>query len=305
MGPLILIFLGTVFLLQNTGVLPSTFWLSLWRLWPLILILAGVELMFAHRLPWFGLAVFGAVILAAGAFAIRSPQPMMPPQAPHAPQPPLVNRTVATELNGANQAQVNIRYGAGRLQVDPLPDADASRLALMSFDGPDGTGPVPRYTVGRTGLAQLTYDLDNGDHRFPFGGDARNNSVHIQLNPHVPLTSLSIQTGATDAHLDLGQLQLRSLDLSLGAATAWVGLPSVIDGTSTVHVSGGAATLTLQVPEGVAASIRHRGGLTTLNVNTTRFPQVSEGMYRSPDYDSAARRLDISLETGLTTIQVS
>ena len=56
MGPLILIFLGAVFLLQNTGYLPANFWLNLWKLWPLVLVLIGIELLLSHRVPWFALA---------------------------------------------------------------------------------------------------------------------------------------------------------------------------------------------------------------------------------------------------------
>src|SRR4030081_150733 len=51
-GPLILIFLGGVFLLQNTGYLPPNFWFNLWRLWPVILVLVGIELLLANRVPW-------------------------------------------------------------------------------------------------------------------------------------------------------------------------------------------------------------------------------------------------------------
>jgi hypothetical protein len=32
---------------------------------------------------------------------------------------------------------------------------------------------------------------------------------------------------------------------------------------------------------------------------------VGEGVYRSADYDSAPNKVDITLETGVTTIQVS
>jgi hypothetical protein len=70
-------------------------------------------------------------------------------------------------------------------------------------------------------------------------------------------------------------------------------------------MSGGAATFSIEVPEGAVAQIRHRGGLSTLNVDINRFPQVSEGLYQSPGYDSASDRLDVSIETGIATIQVS
>src|SRR4030067_2327852 len=42
-GPVILIFLGTIFLLNNFGILPWDIWTSIWKFWPVVLILIGVE----------------------------------------------------------------------------------------------------------------------------------------------------------------------------------------------------------------------------------------------------------------------
>ena len=74
---------------------------------------------------------------------------------------------------------------------------------------------------------------------------------------------------------------------------------------TTAHISGGASTITLEIPQGVAARIQQRGGLNTLNVDQGRFPQQQEGVYRSTDYDTAQNKLDVTLETGVTTIQVN
>ena len=49
-GPLILIAIGLLFLLNNFGLLP----IDLWKLWPLILILIGLELILARGRPWAG-----------------------------------------------------------------------------------------------------------------------------------------------------------------------------------------------------------------------------------------------------------
>jgi hypothetical protein len=55
----------------------------------------------------------------------------------------------------------------------------------------------------------------------------------------------------------------------------------------------------------VVAQIRHRGGLSTVSVDQSRFPSAGEGVYRSPDYNTAQNKVDVNLETGITTIQVS
>jgi hypothetical protein len=48
MWPLILITAGVVFLLNNFGVLPWNSWDSIWRLWPLLLVVWGLQAIFGR-----------------------------------------------------------------------------------------------------------------------------------------------------------------------------------------------------------------------------------------------------------------
>jgi hypothetical protein len=128
--------------------------------------------------------------------------------------------------------------------------------------------------------------------------------MDLNLSPTVPIATLNVKTGATDAHLDLSNLKVSSLDISVGAAAAWIRLP-LAAGSTSAHISGGAATITIEVPQGVAAQIRHHGGLSTVDIDTDRFPQVSDGLYRSRDYETTQNKVDLFIETGLTTIEVN
>ncbi len=48
-GGILLIFIGAVLLLQTLGVLPWSLWFTLWWFWPVILIIAGLLIIFALR----------------------------------------------------------------------------------------------------------------------------------------------------------------------------------------------------------------------------------------------------------------
>jgi hypothetical protein len=96
---MILIFIGCVFLLQNTGYLPPNFWMSLWRLWPVVLVLAGLELLLAQRVPWLVLMGLAVIVLVVGAIAMGSSLTPAPPAE-------AVNRTMPTPLGGATSASV-------------------------------------------------------------------------------------------------------------------------------------------------------------------------------------------------------
>ena len=298
-GPLVLIFIGAVFLLQNTGYLPPTFWVNLWRLWPLLLVLAGIELLVAHRIPWLILACVAALVLVLGAFAVNANVSTR------------VTGTTTTQsdtnLGGATQAAVTVRFGAGQLNIGPLVQPRADQLASMTYTGPPGLAPQATYSAVGGGLGRLDYEVSGrpGPGFIPFAsGQSSNARMELDLAPEVPITSLNVQTGATEAHLDLSSLHVSSIDMSVGAATATVRLPEKA-GVTAMHVSGGASTLTLEIPQGVAARIQHHGGLSTLNIDQNRFPSAGEGLYRSADYDTAPNKVDITLETGVTTIQVN
>jgi hypothetical protein len=298
-GPLILIVVGGVFLLENAGMLPRNTWQSLWRLWPVVLVLVGLELLVGQRIPWVTLLGLAIVVLALGVAASTYTGFQGPAGAETR------GRTIETALDGARQAAVTVRFGAGELKVGPMASGEPNRLASMTYDGPEAEGLRPIYTVhGDTG--RLEYRLDGwrgGPPNFgPFFGTNPNNTrMEVSLNRDVPISTLTVQGGAADAELDLRELRVTNLDLAIGAATTEVRLPSSI---RTVHVSGGAATITLHVPDNLAASITHRGGLSALEVNENRFPPAASNRYQSPNYDQATERVDIQLETGVTSIEI-
>jgi len=68
--PLLLVAVGVILLLNNLGVIPWTIWIALGQLWPIVLILLGVELLLGRRSAWLGTAVAAVVIVAAFAIAL-------------------------------------------------------------------------------------------------------------------------------------------------------------------------------------------------------------------------------------------
>ncbi|MEO8287434.1 MAG: DUF5668 domain-containing protein [Chloroflexota bacterium] len=68
-GPVILILVGSIFLLSNFGFLAGNVWSQIWRLWPLILVGIGLNIVLGPRVPWastaiwLGVMVIGAVLL--------------------------------------------------------------------------------------------------------------------------------------------------------------------------------------------------------------------------------------------------
>jgi hypothetical protein len=199
---------------------------------------------------------------------------------------------------------VSIDFAAGRLTLGAL-DGSTNQLAAATLIGPSSQTLRSDYDVrGSTG--QL--DLSLSDHEgmwwpglFEGGSQARPN-LDVSLSPQVP-TSLTVEVGAADSQLDLSKLLLSRLDLHTGASTTFVRLPEAA-GTTTARISGGASTLTIEVPANVALQVQFAGGVSSLSVDQSRFPAAGDQLYRSPNYDSAANKVDLRIEAGASTVNV-
>lgn len=49
-GGLLFLLVGITFLMNNMGIIPWSFWSSLWQFWPIILIIIGFRILFGHGL---------------------------------------------------------------------------------------------------------------------------------------------------------------------------------------------------------------------------------------------------------------
>ena len=123
------------------------------------------------------------------------------------------------------------------------------------------------------------------------------------LTAEVPLR-LRVETGASDADLDLSALQVVELRLRTGASETRVTLPAAA-GYTRVDAEGGAASIRFRVPDGVAARIRSTMALASSDVDTARFPRNAAGSaWESPDFESAANRVEIEARGGVGSVSV-
>jgi hypothetical protein len=293
-APVLLIALGGLLLLNNLGVVPWNVWETLWRFWPLVLVLAGLELLLGNRGSALWLLIAAVVAVTALAIFFATAQQ----------SPSVESRTVTQRLQGATQADVRVNFGAGRLTLGALANPTGDQLAQVTYDGPPGLRPETRYRV-RNGVGELDLAVERGQRGMPWPlmtGRPGGAEMHMLLAPGVP-TKLNIDTGAADARVDLSGLRITQLDLETGASTTWLRLPEAA-GSTKAGIKGGASTLTIEVPPNVAAQIHFDGGLSTLYVDESRFPASGSQWFRSPDYESAQNRVDLVIDTGVATVTV-
>jgi hypothetical protein len=297
--PLVLILIGVLLLLQNLGLVSADIWSNVGRLWPLLLVLIGAEVLLGRHLG--GRAILGLMLLAFAGAGIWAAMTASSSTADSA------TRTQDQSLDGATSANVLVNFGAGQLNLSSLPGSDPAQLASLTFQGPANVEPTAQYEV-QNGVGQLQYGVNGrtglASSAFPIfsGRQSASAQMSVALTPGVPLT-VTVRTGAADAQLDFSQLRATDLDVSVGASAAHLTLPANA-GTTSAHVQGGLTALTIVVPPGVAAQVHYRGGLNALDIDRTRFPAVGYGEYRSADYDSASNRVDLYVDSGLASVTI-
>lgn len=200
-------------------------------------------------------------------------------------------RDLLLPLNGARSAEVKINYGAGRLTVAAL-DTPGQLLA-GTFEG------GVRESVNRSG-EHATVRLEGFPMPVMIG--MQGFTWQMRLSPDVDLR-LVLETGASENILDLRRLRVTQLEVQSGASSTDVSLPENA-GSTRVKIESGAASVTLRIPPGVAARIKGEHFLSGFEVDAARFQRVADNLYESPDYASAANRVEISAEMGVGSVKV-
>jgi hypothetical protein len=205
---------------------------------------------------------------------------------------PVEGERVSIPLEGAGSAHISIDHGAGKIHV--CAGAPAGTLLTGTFA--NGLDVRSRREGDR-----LMVKMRNPP-GFWTWSPGTSLDWEMQLNTDIPLR-LDIDSGASASILDLSDLQVTELDLDTGASSVELTLPARA-GLTRADIDAGVAAVKVTIPDGVAARIRTQGGLSAINVNQSRFPSQGGGIYQSPDYATAANRVELEIESGVGAVDI-
>ena len=201
-------------------------------------------------------------------------------------------------LDGATEAFIRIQHGAGRLSFSA--GAAADLLLAGSFGGGldarstrDGGKLSVEMRIKERDVTRFIGNWGRGRHGFL--------DWDFKLRQGIPL-SLVLETGANETRADMTDLMVSDVRLKTGASSTVMNLPARA-GLTRVAVESGAASVKLRVPDGVAARIRVSSALSGITISAARFPRQGD-YYVSADWDSAPNKADITVESGVGSIEV-
>ena len=255
---IIILVAGVILLLQNIGIISVNFWPIFWAL---TIILLGV---------W---------ILLRPVLGKSNAE----------------KRLLSIALLGANEAEIVLKHGAGRIHLSSL--QTPGELLAGTFEG----GVKHEYAPGLSARLELNPEVD-GIWAFPGIGMGHGFNWTLGINRDIPIR-MKVEAGAGEALLDFSDTQVKDLRISTGASSTEVTLPSRA-GYTQVKIEAGVASVKVRVPQGVAANIHMETGLSGKQVDTSRFPNIGGSDYRSADYETAVNRTDIRIEAGVGSIEI-
>lgn len=335
--PVLLIGVGVIWLLGSLNLLPVPSLRLLLRLWPLALVVIGLDILIGRRSPLIG------SIIGIGSIALIIALLFLAPQLGFEPGGELKTLHFSEPLDSATSADISLDLERYSTTIDSLSssemliEAELDTVTDVSFAARGNQAKII-HLEPKDDFSFFDIDWDYLDVR-----DAR---WEIGLSPEVPL-DLYVDVGSGSVALYLMDLELTSFEIDGGSGSSTLALPAspseysaVINGGSgsfdieiadsakinfaidvgsgsfniligdtaniEAQIDGGSGSHTINVPNniGVRIVIRDSGsGSVHIPGNYTVVDDLGEddrdiGIWESAGYDDAAHRVEITFDPG-------
>jgi len=239
----------------------------------------------------------------------------------------VLTHTLSEPFCGETTAKVDIHTGSGNLTIDKLPNGE-QLLASGTLQYLEKQGLPTQSMSTSNGQATLTLRASGAGQpwfRFPWAACNGATEWQIHLNPNVQ-SDITAYSGGGNVKLDLAGMSVtrvaadtgggnmdvvlpdRAADLNVTARTGGgnvtVEIGSGTTGSSTVEATSGAGNVVVSLPGGLAARIHATSGMGKVIVDS-QFSPIEKFTYQSPDYDTAANRVEITAKSGAGNVNVS
>lgn len=306
--PVVLIGVGVLWLLTNLGYLTAVRMVEIWRLWPVLLILAGVDILFARRMPLIG-ALIGVVVVVLIGYGLLAGVPL-----PTGAQAGVITDHLVTPVGQAQKASVTLDFWSDPVSIYSLSDSSDLIAANVTH-----TGAVNFSSTGNT-TKDVSLSHSDSFTSFITWGITPETRADVGLTPMIPL-DLRISAASGSSTMDLSGLNLSSLVIDSGSGSVNLTLPkSGIAGATRIHTASGSAeivipanapvnlatdsgsgSLHIQVPAGAALRIDAvADGSGSLSLPSgmlqTRRGNGDTGTWETSNFQTAPNKITITLQ---------
>jgi len=294
---LLFVGLGLLVLINNfTNIFMD--WATIWKLWPLTIVLIGLSILVKHQSGKAVIAGLAAIVLALAIFASFK----------------TATQFFSNDINIDFGDDADHEYSTSEFTEDY--DSTLS-FATLNFEAGAGTfnitdttenlifaktvGHRNNYNLSRLDTDSSTIiDFDMGDKAVFRFGDNYKNTVDINLNPR-PVWDMNFDVGAASMDFDLTQFKTKDITVDMGAASINIKLGDLFPETK-LSVDAGASDINIFVPKESGCKIITDGALSSKHFND--FEKIDSDNYESENFKNAANKVFIDIECGVSSISV-
>ncbi|MDB5029520.1 DUF5668 domain-containing protein [Mucilaginibacter sp.] len=315
----VLILIGAVILLHNYGYI-NFHWQNFIYLWPIFIVIGGINLIFAHnRSTWAMLLKLAVIIIGFGLIVFGN----------FGSHHGFWNNNTYNYNDDNDDDDDSSGKGIVKIEGNSVynePFTNDIKVARLNISGggtiyslSDTTNQLfnastkefrGNYTFNHSkedSVYVLDFSMKNshginwnwhdGDND---GKNDKTNSAVFKLNPN-PEWEINVKAGATKLNFDLTKFKVRLLKISGGAAAFDVKLGQPLLATNVIISTGMSAT-NISIPENAACRIISETGLSSKNFEG--FTETTDNNYETPGFSSAKNKIYIKMSGGMADFKV-
>jgi hypothetical protein len=296
---LLLVIIGILFILKNTGVLVFS-WHTMWHLWPVILILWGISLIPVK--DWIKL-VLSLVTVVVTFFAIQQ----YGPQDNHnwnfewndnndrnnKDEDNVVsyNNVMSEDFDSITKyAELKLNIGVGKFNIK-----DTTNM-LIEVKHDNDNANYSMTANAEDSLTKIDLTLEKGE----FNDGNVSNNVNMKLNSS-PIWDLDMNVGAAEVDFDLSGFKTRNLKIQGGASDIDLKIGAALPLTD-VKLEAGAASIIIRIPESAGCEIISNTFMASKDFKG--FTKVANQKYQTPNFAASTNKIMINLQAGVARVDV-
>lgn len=281
---LLLVLIGVLIILNNFGVV-NVNWDNLWRLWPMIIIIAGLSMLSLKGWLWrvvTTLAIIGsmAVIVWAAVFQQNTTLGSVD-----------VQKFVIQKISsGVQRSEISLKAGAGAINIGSSNQSEIANVELNSNLTKLEQTNTQSGDIQKIGLSIKSVN-------YSWATNIKND-WNIYLSRDLPI-SLNVDAGASSTNIDLSKAKLDNLDINAGASSLNIKLGDLRD-TVMLNVDAGASSIKFSLPKNSGVYMKVDGGLNSKNM--ADLASGGDNIYKSDNYDQAKQKINITSKVGVSSL---
>lgn len=254
--PILLIGVGIVWLLVNFNVIAAVNFNSLLRLWPLILIVIGLDLLFGRHKPWSGALIGILTVGVVVVFLVFGPALGWTT----ANTGNAKVETFTTPLDKTTHANFVFYLSSQHVDLHALTNSTDLIHAEIGHTG------IIDYTVSGTDTktVQLSQRSD-GSGWISFDFSMLNLKWDLGITSEIPV-NLTMDGGSGSVNADLTGVKLQSLQASMGSGSSEFTLPAS-NSPYQAHIKSGSGSVNITLPSRTNLTLETDSGSGSLNIN--------------------------------------